>query len=299
MSRGGESVWGRQRRDLISSPSPWKSWAVAQGQWERVCKHLHASETAAGQTERMKTSSWWESVSELSGCCVSAPLQMPLFLPTPWLLYYLCWLCGVFGGSEEGWREEGGSKGFPSPRAETLPVRDSSCCRSASVLGLHVFPECFPCGVSRADCLFLCSRQWKVWAGLKIRVTVWLGWSRSHPGCISFVPLWQAHQMMCRERGQVKRQWAERGIGLGVTQGEVWSIHCEDDEELTVRWGCLWHLACKFVEVSCLISCSISLLCFYWNHPSDTEDETCPTVTSVAFGSRKHMEPKQRGRHSV
>lgn len=69
--------------------------------------------------------------------------------------------------------------------------------------------------------------------------------------------------MMCRERGQVKRQWAERGIGLGVTQGEVWSIHCEDDEELTVRWGCLWHLACKFVEVSCLISCSISLLCFY------------------------------------
>lgn len=52
--------------------------------------------------------------------------------------------------------------------------------------------------------------------------------------------------MMCRELGQAERQWAEWGIGLGVTQREAWSFHCEDDEELTVHRGCLasWVQVC-------------------------------------------------------
>lgn len=47
------SAGGRQCRDPITSPQPWKRWAVVQGQWEPVCRHLHASETAAGQTEML------------------------------------------------------------------------------------------------------------------------------------------------------------------------------------------------------------------------------------------------------
>jgi len=56
--------------------------------------------------------------------------------------------------------------------------------------------------------------------------------------------------MMCRERGQVESQWAEWGIGLRVTQREDWSIHCEDDDELTLHWGCWapWVQVCKLAD---------------------------------------------------
>lgn len=30
------------------------------------------------------------------------PFANATVLPTPWLLYYLCWLCTVFEGAEEG-----------------------------------------------------------------------------------------------------------------------------------------------------------------------------------------------------
>lgn len=47
--------------------------------------------------------------------------------------------------------------------------------------------------------------------------------------------------------------------------------------------GAVWHLRCKFLEMTWIISCGISLLCFYQNHPSGIKDEICPTVTYVAF----------------
>lgn len=153
MSWGGKRVWGKQRRDLISSPSPWKSWAVTQGQQERVCKLLHASETATGQTEKPKTSPGG-SLSPSYLTAVSVPLQMPLFLPTPWLLYYVLAVLSVcLGGLRKAGGKQEAAKASPL-QGLRLPIRDSSCSRSVSVLG----SACFPCGVRWADCFFLCSR---------------------------------------------------------------------------------------------------------------------------------------------
>lgn len=100
--RGGVLEEGSDPRDPITSPQPWKSWAVVQGQWEPVCRPLHASETAAGQTEMLSTSSWWDSVSSLSAAvCLS--LHKPLFLLILILqLCNLCWLCNMFFGGVEG-----------------------------------------------------------------------------------------------------------------------------------------------------------------------------------------------------
>ena len=54
-----------------------------------------------------------------------------------------------------GLKKAGGKKeAAKSSPFQELPVQDSSCSRSASVLG----SACLPRGVRRADCLFLCSR---------------------------------------------------------------------------------------------------------------------------------------------
>ena len=104
-----------------------------------------------GKQRRQRPAPGGSLISKLSGCCVSVPLQMPLFLPTPWLLYYPCWLCSVFGGLKKAGGKKEAAKSSPF---QELPVQDSSCSRSASVLG----SACLPRGVRRADCLFLCSR---------------------------------------------------------------------------------------------------------------------------------------------
>ena len=66
-----------------------------------------------------------------------------------------CITCVGFAVCLGGLKKAGGKKeaAKASPLQE-LPVQDSSCSRSASVLG----SACLPHGVRRADCLFLCSR---------------------------------------------------------------------------------------------------------------------------------------------
>lgn len=158
--RGG--VLEESRAGIQSPPHSWKRQAVVQGQWEPVCRHLHASETAAGQTETPSTSSWWDSVSSLPDCCMSVSLQMPLLLILILQsLCNLCWLCSVFGDVEGAGKKKEAAKTFPSPKIPCLQLVLLLICFGA---WFFVFGQ--------ADYLFLCSREWKVGAGLRIRLTV-------------------------------------------------------------------------------------------------------------------------------
>lgn len=148
--------------------------------------------------------------------------------------------------------------------------------RQQTLSPLPKLPVC-----SWSDCLFLCFREWKVWAGLRVMLTVWAGWSTTHTDCILFVPFVSCTRgcvkswVMMRGSEQSRASLVERMMKC-LYMGDVWVQVC-------------WSYLANFLLHH--------LLCFYWNHQSDTKDDICPTVTSVAFGST--LVTKQRGRHGA